>query len=845
MGDKKSAYESLPIPTYEEAISRPSSSQSFLGPTEVSHDSERQGLLGRTNVQHDGYQPPTVESARSSLDLLSSGGNSRRGSAAGLQREMEQMEVLDPPGYPEGSRGHRLSKHITSLKQSLSSMQLPFRQWLPSMDYLRDRIPSRAQGLKVNWILVGRIFALLLVVTLVWLLFASDLFTIGQRQGMNYTFDPESVRLYVDNNINETNIRELAKHLTSFDHVAGTEGNFVLAQSVEKLFNEARLEGTGFERFDVYLNYPTETGRRVAIVDPPEKAWLAALDEDRVYSNPPRQQTYAFHGLSKSGDVKGPLVYANYGSREDFQKLADNGVNVTGSIVLVRYYGTQTDRAWKVKAAEQAGAVGCLIYSDPAEDGVSKGKVFPNGRYMPSDGVQRGTVGLTSWIAGDVLSSGFASLPGERKRDSRDDSPGLNKIPSLPLASRDAEVLLKSLKGHGKQFKDWAGGLSLDYMTGDQSSPTVQLTNEQDEVERQPIYNVLGRITGIEQSEKSIIVGNHRDAWCFGAADPGSGTAVFLEIVRIFGELRKQGWRPLRTIEFSSWDAEEYNLIGSTEHVEARMEGLRRNGVAYLNVDVAVTGDDFKASGCPSFEGVLLNILERVDDPIKNRTLRAMWEEKSRTLGGLGAGSDHVAFQDMAGTSSIDMGFTGAPFPYHSCYDNFEWMDKFGDPGFQYHKIMARVWALLILEMADAPLLPFDYEAYGRYVKGYVTDLEQYSASKGGKEHILEFKPLREAADLLATNAREFHHWDKAWRDIVYGQGGFESNVMAIKRVSHNTRMANFETNLLDVDGGVSSLLPYHFISSTLERGADSGVIAPWERTVQTRHLRAGAVVWL
>ncbi len=823
MGGEKStynAYESLPIPTYEEAISRPSSSQSFLGPTEVSHDAERQGLLGRTSVQNHGSQAPTMVLARSSLDLLpSSAGSSRRGSAEGLQRELEQMEVVDPvgAGYSEGSRGQRLSKRITSLKQSLSSIHLPFRRWLPSVEFLRSRVPPFAQSFKINWILVGRIFALLLVITLVWLLFVSDLFSIGQRQGMNQMFDPESVRSYVQSHINETSIRELAKHLTNFDHVAGTEGNFFLARWVEDLFSSAHLENTGLERFDVYLNYPTKAGRRVAIIDPPDKAWTAALDEGLAYPDPPREQTYVFHGLSKSGNVTGPLIYANYGSREDFQRLADNGVNVTGSIALVRYYGTQTDRALKVKAAELAGAVGCLIYSDPAEDGFTKGKVFPEGRYMPSDGVQRGTVGLTSWVAGDVLSSGFASLPGERKRDDKADTPGLNKIPSLPLASRDALKLLEALEGHGKKFEDWVGGLrQVGYSTGDQDSPTAQLMNEQDEVERRPIYNVLGRITGVEQSEKTVIVGNHRDAWCFGAADPGSGTAVFLEIVRIFGELRSLGWKPLRTIEFSSWDAEEYNLIGSTEHVEARMEDLRKNGVAYLNVDIAAVGDDFEASGCPSFENILLNILDRVDDPVKNKTLRSLWEEKNRTLGGLGAGSDHVAFQDMAGTSSIDMTFSGPPFPYHSCYDNFEWMSQFGDPGFQYHKTLAQVWALLILEMADAPLIPFDYEAYARYVKGYVTDLEQYAASKGGETQTLDFKPLHDAADLFATNAAEFHRWDQAWKDAVLGQGGFESNVMAIKRVSHNTRMANFETNLLDVDGGVSQPL-FSYLLETLE----------------------------
>jgi len=282
-----------------------------------------------------------------------------------------------------------------------------------------------------------------------------------------------------------------------------------------------------------------------------------------------------------------------------------------------------------------------------------------------------------------------------------------------------------------------------------------------------------------------------------------------LEVVRIFGELRKLGWRPLRTIEFALWDGEEYNLIGSTEHVEARIDELRRNGYAYLNVDVAVTGNDFEAAGCPIYERALLRVLGRVTDPFKQQTLRSIWEERATKMQGLGAGSDYVAFQDMAGISSLDFGFQGPSYPYHSCYDNFEWMTKFGDPGFEYHELMAQIWALLILEMADTPVLPFDMEAYAAAVKGYVVDLEKYIAAEStslDENSNLDLKPLHDAADTFVDNAAEFHNWDQTWSESVEDGGGFESNVMAIKRMSHNTRMANFETHLLDlaVGGGVS-----------------------------------------
>lgn len=822
--NKYERQESLPIPSYEEATtSRPISSLSLRGPEELGHDAERQGLLGTTGhedrtrrrPQRSGYEAHTVESARPSLDFLpSSGENSPTNSTRGSRREMLHMEVIDPMVERDsGQTGNRLSKRISSLTNSLSAIKLPFRQWLPSLDYMRACIPRIPERFIPGWIIVVRFFAFFLVLSLAYALFLSDIFSVSQRGGIGHVYNPESVRMYVQDHIDKSYIRKNLEHLTAFDHLAGTEGSYVLATWVEGLFHAAGLEGTGLERFDVYLNYPKEGGRRVAITEPAEKAWEAMVEEEPAYTDPPRLQTMVFHGHSRSGDVRGPLVYANYGSRKDFKRLENIGVDLKGKIALVRYHGSQGDRALKVKAAELAGCSGCIIYSDPADDGFRKGKTWPDGRFMPSTGVQRGAVSLMSWVVGDVLSAGFASIPGEKRRDSKDNNPGLTNIPSIPLAWRDAQKLLQAIKGHGEKVpNEWVGGVPDvdEWWTGDQYSPIVQLKNDQDEVERQPIYNVLGKITGFEQPDKSIIVGNHRDAWCFGAADPGSGTAVFLEVVRIFGNLKELGWRPMRTIEFASWDGEEYNLIGSTEHVESRIEDLRRNGFAYLNVDVGVVGDNFEAAACPLFEQTLLRVLDRTSDPVQNRTLRSLWDEKKSTLKGLGAGSDYVAFQDMAGISSIDMGFRGPPYPYHSCYDNFEWMSTYGDPDFEYHRTIAQVWALLILEMADRPVLPLDFEVYSRAVKNYIADLESYADSKDapwqsvGADTIFDLRSLHAAADEFVTNAKEFHDWDRAWAAEFYGSGGFESNVVAIKRISHNTRMANFETNLLDVDGGVS-----------------------------------------
>ncbi|KAL8884342.1 MAG: hypothetical protein Q9215_007583 [Flavoplaca cf. flavocitrina] len=810
--NKYEQHDSLPIPTYEEAISsRPSSSQSYLGPEEVSHDAERQGLLARDRLpRNNGYEPPTVESARSSLDFLPSfGGSSRRNSAEALQREIQEMDIEEPGDPNIRLPTSRFSKRITSLTHSLSSINLPFRQWLPSGQYLRAKIPSLPQALRFqpNWIIVGRIFAIFLVVFIIWLFFISDLFSVRSAR-MNSMFDPENLRTYVLNHIDADNIRRNLQYATKYDHMAGTEGSYTHAIWVETAFQQAGLERVGLEKFEVYLNNPKIGGRRVAIIDPPELQWMAKLEEELVYPVEwAAQQTPVFHGHSKTGNITGPLVYANYGSREDFERLAKEGINLEGSIALVRYYGTQADRALKVKAAQLAGAIGCIIYSDPAEDGFLKGEPYPKGRYMPDDAVQRGSVALSSWVVGDVLSPGYASLPGEQRREPVENNPGLVNIPSIPLAWRDAQKLLQALKGHGKKITDAeaTGGVpDVEWWTGDSGSPTVHLMNDQDEREREGVYNVLGRITGVEQSEKSIIVGNHRDAWCFGGADPGSGTAVMLEVVRIFGELTTAGWRPRRTIEFASWDGEEYNMIGSTEHVENRIADLRRDGFAYLNVDVGVSGTDFEAAG-PIFATTLKRVLDRVKDPQDgNRTFRQIWEANQTTMAGLGSGSDFVAFLDLAGTSSIDMGFHGLPYPYHSCYDNYDWMDTYGDPEFQYHKALAQIWALLILDLADRPILPFDMNVYAQEVAKYANELEKDVKSKSTKSSpAINLTPLKSAANDFVVSAKRFEDWGAAWEKTVRESGGFEPNTLAQQRIAHNTKMADFETNLLDVDGGL------------------------------------------
>jgi N-acetylated-alpha-linked acidic dipeptidase len=279
-------------------------------------------------------------------------------------------------------------------------------------------------------------------------------------------------------------------------------------------------------------------------------------------------------------------------------------------------------------------------------------------------------------------------------------------------------------------------------------------------------------------------------------------------VIAILGSLRAEGWRPLRTIEFASWDAEEYNLIGSTEHVEDHIDELRKDGVAYLNVDVGVVGSKFRAAASPLFKNALERVLKRVSDPFKNETLHHLWMLRNAQVEGLGAGSDYVAFQDIAGTSSIDFGFDGEEensFPYHSCYETFEWMQQFGDPGFGYHKLLAQVWVLLILEVSQELILPFDLNDYAKAITGYLDDLRTYAEKSGapwagedGKGGF-DIKPLYDANKIFMERANHFHEWEGWWMSQVYGRGGMETNGLSQMRKAYNDKMSHFETMLLDI----------------------------------------------
>ncbi|KAK0620527.1 hypothetical protein B0T14DRAFT_567270 [Immersiella caudata] len=818
-----------PIPTYDEAIAGGSWQRQDQPHSPIPDAAEGQSLLSNrhhlpsannnaTGRRPRGYRPPTVETDDEDSLLGSDSDSDSDSEAEHVRREMQEMDIDDSE-----TRGGR-SSWGKRIGFSLPQWRWRWRWRLPKIRLGRtpaapvggegasttaeeetpgQRFAFPTLGSAALFLIVGRVLAIMLVLGFLYLLFVSDMFSNMARR-MGRPFDPANVRNHVKMSVNPAKIRDQLRHYTGYAHLAGTAGDFALVEDTEMLFRRYGLEDVTIDEYQVYLNYPKADGRAVEVLGADGKpTWSAKLEEDEKGGEVAGRQPMAFHGHSKSGDVKGPLIYANYGSKDDFAKLKENGIDTKGAIALVRYGGHPRDAALKVKEAELAGFVGCLIYSDPADDGFVRGETAPNGPFMPADGVHREGVSLTSSIVGDPLTPGWGSKA-SAIRGAPSESLGLVKIPSLPLAWRDAQVLLQRIEDFGEHVpSSWVGGVPeiRQWWTGNSSSPIVRLKNEQDEVEKKPVWNVYGRIVGYEQSEKKLIIGNHRDAWGFGGPDPNSGSAIMMEVIRIFGDLMLQEWRPLRTIEFMSWDAGAYNLIGSTEYVEQNDEDLRRDGLAYINIGAGVTGDSFHASGSPILNKALLELLNEIRDPnFNDTTLRALWDERQGELESLGGGSDFVAFQDIVGTSSIDMRFSGRPAPSHSTYETFDWVEQVGDPGFVYHTLLTQAICLLILELADRPIMPFDLPHYVNTMGRWVQDLDNWvKAQPAGKS--LSIQPLKDAHHSILQSVREFIKWELSWETSVISSSGYETAGLGRKRAEYNSRLARFESDLLDPIG--------------------------------------------
>ncbi|HUJ32277.1 MAG TPA: M28 family metallopeptidase [Candidatus Acidoferrum sp.] len=525
------------------------------------------------------------------------------------------------------------------------------------------------------------------------------------------------------------------RRLTAEPHMAGTEASRRVA---EWLRDQYRSFGFDAEivTYSVWLPLPREV--KLELVAPEEKA-LGSREQpvagDRDSSDP--RAVVGFNSYSPSADVTAPVVYVNYGTVQDYNDLESLGVSVAGKIALVRY--GRGYRGVKSKLAEEHKAAGLLIYSDPQDDGYVAGDTYPRGPWRPLSAIQRGSVLYTQIYPGDPLTPGVAATPAAR-RIAPADAASLPRIPTVPINAQDASVILAALGG-GRVPRGWQGGLPVTYHIGE-GSTQLHLKLAMDYQQR-PIYDVIAKLHGMSDNEW-VILGNHHDAWVFGAADPGSGTSAMLEAARALGVLARSGWKPRRTIVICHWDAEEPGLLGSTEWVEANRAALQEKAVAYINTDVGVTGPNFSASATPSLNELVRDVTSDVKDPSSGRSVFDVWRDRLTRpqieeripgseagsdapievpLGALGAGSDFCPFYDHAGIPALDVSFTGDYGVYHSLYDDFYWMKHFGDPSFAYHAALARVLGTLALRLDEADILPFNYPEYAVEIKRASDDL--------------------------------------------------------------------------------------------------------------------------
>ena len=557
------------------------------------------------------------------------------------------------------------------------------------------------------------------------------------------------------------------QRMSNQPHMAGTPQSKAVADYLVGLLREWGLDAR-LEEFEALL--PTPVSRRLEMVSP--KTFRAKLQEppvpgDKNSADP--GQVMSFNAYSGSGDVTAPLVYVNYGVPADYEVLAKLGIDVKGKVVIARYGGSW--RGTKPKVAQEHGAVGCLIYSDPRDDGYFQGDVYPKGAYRPPEGVQRGSVLDMPLYPGDPLSPGFASEKGGKQRLALSEAKTLMKIPVMPISYADAAPLLENLEGPVAP-EDWRGALNFTYHIGP-GATKVHFKVEMDN-STHPLHDVIVRIPGTEFPDEWIVYGNHHDAWVHGASDPASGAATVLEAARSLSELMKQGWKPKRTIILALWDGEEFGLMGSTEWVEKHADELNQKLIAYINSDSNGKGR-LGVGGSHTLEEFVSQLARDVPDPVTGKPLietprrgRAGQPSRRRDvqaaatpaddgqyhITALGSGSDYTSFLQHLGVASLNMGFggEGGGGVYHSDYDDFYWYSHFSDTNFAYGKTLSEVTGTAVMRLADAPLLPFEFGRFVNTVNGYVDEIERTEKQKGRPS----FTDVRAALDSLRKASSAF-----------------------------------------------------------------------------------------
>lgn len=587
--------------------------------------------------------------------------------------------------------------------------------------------------MKINFLLIPTIY-----------LFTLQL-TTAQYEGYSSTSWEKQLKtevLFFEHQ-NSKSFKNHLRELTVRPHVVGSKENKKVQEYISKVMQDAGLSVKNYP-YDVYL--PKEPGYSLIEIVTPKREVLNQK-EDVILNDPFSRDSLLWKGwnaFSGSGDVTAEVVYANYGRKEDFEKLKELGIEVEGKIVLARYGGNF--RGFKAKFAELNGAKGLLIFTDPKDSGFTKGLVYPEGPYYNNSTIQRGSL-LTTDFTGDPLTPFEPALPLDGKRKIKRLSPKdaqLHSIPVTPIAYGEAEKILEQMKGKPVP-QDWQGGLAFTYRLDGGKDLIVRLKVDQ-KIDFVRATNVVGMIKGSDAPNEWIILGSHYDAWGFGATDPNSGTAMLLNLSETLGKLLKEGDRPKRSILIAHWDAEEHGVIGSSEWVEQMREELNAKAIVYMNFDGGVSGKNFGASSAPTLKKLLLEVSKKIQYPYSDQNLYEFWKKKDQIkpyIGNLGGGSDHIAFYMHVGVPSLSAG-AGGPNLYHSNYDSFQFYEKFVDPEFKMGPMVEQMAGLMALRMANGILIPYNINKYHHDLKIHFD-----SATLKIKKYNNTFEGFKKASDAI------------------------------------------------------------------------------------------------
>jgi N-acetylated-alpha-linked acidic dipeptidase len=538
-------------------------------------------------------------------------------------------------------------------------------------------------------------------------------------------------------------IREFMSRMASEPHHAGSPASRSVAEYALSKFKEFGLEAR-IESFDALIPYPAQ--RSLEVLGPVR--YTAKLREQIVKDDADSSdanQLPTFNAYSANGDVTAMAVYANYGLPEDYAFLKLKGIDVRGKIVLVRY--GRSFRGIKPKVAAEHGAVGCLIYSDPRDDGFFKGDIYPKGPFRPPSGVQRGSVMDLPLYPGDPLTPGKPSVPGT-PRLKIDEARTIQKIPVMPISWEDARPILEQIDGEIAPA-EWKGAIPVTYHIG--AGPALVRLKVQADNAIRPVHDVVARLKGSVYPDQYVVYGNHHDAWVNGAADPISGAASVLEAARVLSKAVQHGWKPKRSIVFALWDGEEFGLLGSTEWVEKHREELTGSAVAYFNSDSTLRGA-MSIQASPSLEKFVEEWMRDYPDPATGKSLLEASNQRNFRAGPLGSGSDYTAFAHHVGVASLNAGFDGdMSGVYHSVYDSMRWFQYFGDPDYVFTTAFAGFMATGLARMADAYVVQFEFGRVARFLRETVEDLRKSPKSKS-----LSWDALEKDVEKVGLAAKAF-----------------------------------------------------------------------------------------